>query len=295
MTAQQEPQEKFRGNWVRPEIFYMVDRGDISIPEAWLLLLIDNFVEHGKKDCWASNTHFAKTLRCQERNIRKMLTKLKRLGLVYQTGFDGRIRYLATSWSHHQPGPGGPGALQPGPPVLSRQVPQDQATRSPRTRLSPADNGKNRAIPRKIIVRLKRLIYKGNIQVEKQHCLTCRETDWKKVSKVLEEAISKVRTIPATAKRNTWHEHIRKVHTLDGIAVNEVVAVVEWYATTLVKEGDPSRTKSFLPEAFSGAAFRKKWDQLVSARNRRGGQAPKPKMKMVAEDLELQQDPDPFF
>ena len=55
MTEHHEKQ--FRGNWAKAEIFELVEEGEITIKEAWLLLIIDNFVHYGGKDCFASNSY----------------------------------------------------------------------------------------------------------------------------------------------------------------------------------------------------------------------------------------------
>jgi Helix-turn-helix domain len=94
---QHEPQ--FRGVWCPPEVFALVTRRLISHSEGWLLLIVDSFVKHTGKDCFASNTYLAKIMGMEKRQVTSLITHLKKEGLLLQTGFDGRRRLLCTCWS----------------------------------------------------------------------------------------------------------------------------------------------------------------------------------------------------
>lgn len=50
---------------------------------------------HKNGKCFASNSYFAKLVGLKEDTISRTISKLKKRGLVVQSGFDGRKRYLA--------------------------------------------------------------------------------------------------------------------------------------------------------------------------------------------------------
>jgi len=93
-----EPKEKFRGWFIPAEVVELFQSGKISARETLLLATIDSLVSKDK-GCFASNEYLAKKLRIEPDTISRAVTKLKRLGLVRQVGFDGRRRILETCWS----------------------------------------------------------------------------------------------------------------------------------------------------------------------------------------------------
>jgi DNA-binding MarR family transcriptional regulator len=68
----------------------------INWSEKILLSIIFHFNEvAGKRVCYASDNYFSERLGYTKRNIRKMLTKLESLGLIYRTNeTDKRIIYV---------------------------------------------------------------------------------------------------------------------------------------------------------------------------------------------------------
>jgi len=92
-----EPQFEFQGTFCTAEIFYMVEDSVITRNEAWLLLTIDSLCNRKTgEDCFASNEWLANRCGITARNVQKALVNLKELGLVEQTKFDGRKRWMKT-------------------------------------------------------------------------------------------------------------------------------------------------------------------------------------------------------
>lgn len=90
---------QYRGSYWRPELWDLLSEGQIKHRHAILLLLIDALVQHRGDDCYASNGYLAKRIGTSEKEIQRCLSDLKKLGLVIQTAFDGRRRFLRTAWS----------------------------------------------------------------------------------------------------------------------------------------------------------------------------------------------------
>lgn len=87
-----EQERKFEGIWIPREIW--LDE-DLDIIEKCLLVEV-NSLSKDDNICYASNEYFANFFHCSERKISSSIGKLIDLGLVEQTGFDGRKRYLQT-------------------------------------------------------------------------------------------------------------------------------------------------------------------------------------------------------
>lgn len=84
-----EQERKFDGIWIPSDIWLTPD---LDIIEKCLLAEINSFSTNGI--CYASNEHFANFFQCSERKISAGISKLIKMGLVEQVGFDGRKRYL---------------------------------------------------------------------------------------------------------------------------------------------------------------------------------------------------------
>lgn len=80
----------FKGVWIDKRI-WLDER--LSALEKIILVEIDS-LDNGEKGCYASNKYLAEFCQCSERKIRDAIAKLKELGYVYVSGFDGRTRTL---------------------------------------------------------------------------------------------------------------------------------------------------------------------------------------------------------
>lgn len=81
-----EQKKEFTGIWI-PRV--VVEDENLSWIERALYAEIACY-----KQCFMSNAFFAKRLGVSERYVQEMLAKLKALGHIEDTGFDGRKRYL---------------------------------------------------------------------------------------------------------------------------------------------------------------------------------------------------------
>lgn len=88
---------KFRGTHTPPELWEMIFTGEISAKECLLLQLVDSLV--GEEDCFASNRWLGVKLHIKEDMAKKLVCSLKDKGLLIQTGFNGRKRWMKAVWS----------------------------------------------------------------------------------------------------------------------------------------------------------------------------------------------------
>lgn len=96
------PKTQFTGWWIPADIVLMLQRGEINPREMILLATVDSLVRRGHAGyvgCYASNKFLSKEVGCSEQRIANMIVKLKKQGLIIQTKFDGRRRFIETAWS----------------------------------------------------------------------------------------------------------------------------------------------------------------------------------------------------
>jgi len=92
-----DPREQLRdwkGLWIPKEVWL----SDLGLLEKCLLVEIDSLSKNNS-GCYASNEYFAEFMGVSEDYIRKVLTSLRKLGLVKTKSFDGRYRYLTVDFS----------------------------------------------------------------------------------------------------------------------------------------------------------------------------------------------------
>ncbi len=94
---------KFRGTFAHADLHRMLYDGIITTTEFVLVQVIDSLVESGGEGCWASNAYLAKCVKVKPFWCRRMITKLKKLGLIKHVGWHKhggtRLRLLETKWS----------------------------------------------------------------------------------------------------------------------------------------------------------------------------------------------------
>lgn len=79
----------------------------------------------------------------------------------------------------------------------------------------------------------------------------------KQAAKYLEKAVRKLpprKTGITNTRPSSWANHIRKLRILDNIKEEEIKRTLKWYALHIGEE--------FVPEAFSGGSFRKKYSAI---------------------------------
>jgi len=79
----------FKGVWIPKEIYLLED---LNWTEKILLIEIDSL--NNEDGCFATNKYFSEFLGVKQNTISLSISKLKKLGLIYQESFDGRRRVL---------------------------------------------------------------------------------------------------------------------------------------------------------------------------------------------------------
>ena len=103
LDESESQQTHFRGCWIPADIMQLFWDGKINSRETMLLATIDSLVSP-EKGCWASNAYLASVVGLKSTtHLTEAIGKLKKLGLLFQTSFDGRHRYLETAWSRIRP------------------------------------------------------------------------------------------------------------------------------------------------------------------------------------------------
>ena len=97
---------KFVGWFIPAEIVYLFQDRKLNVKEMLLLATIDSLVDRKLGiGCYASNKWLANSIQLKDsRRIKVMLRKFKKMGLVKQVDFDGRRRYLHTTWTRVKKG-----------------------------------------------------------------------------------------------------------------------------------------------------------------------------------------------
>jgi biotin operon repressor len=266
--AEEHYEKQFRGCWCPAEILTLIESGDISCQESILLLLIDSLVNATGEDCYASNAYFAKKLDISKTRITRMISKLKKMGLIVQTQFTGRKRYLKTTWSRLD---------------IDSKDSQLSTTRSQTTR-----SQTTRQTSRKRLGSLVENDY-SNTRLDKDYTIqqtiaegacrpSCDKTAspddlrnhprWRRYAEQFAQAISKTRQLNKTSKISQWANSFYKIHKLDGVPIKRLRSVLKWYCRQW-ELGDLIRENSdYIPVASSGRAFRKKFDAIEIAMNK---------------------------
>jgi hypothetical protein len=267
MENQEYHEKQFNGTFIPAELHEYIENKTINPREFLLLTIVASLINIKKEDCFASNRYLAEKIGCKETQVKLMVSHLKEIGLLIQTGFDGRKRYLATFWSHH--------IIKPIPKTNSRktvwQTVGKPSGRHTENRLeiykeeidpvynSPLSNDKEELHSPCLATdesvsgdNLKKLEYKTN-------------PVWKQYANKLKEAIGTVRKLPITSNISKWELPLFKIHDLDKFPIDRIERVLNWYCKELQK-GDLIRDNSnFIPIAYSGAAFREKFERIEAA------------------------------
>lgn len=235
-----KPAKQFRGVWLPARILEMLEAGELTTTEVILLAVIDAYTERGS-GCWASNEYLGQIVGVKSRQVRAMLSKLRKLGLVENRSFDGRRRSMVAvyhtttteppreavdchSERHHtatdnrdnnntQPQAAGGG---------SDDMPFFQET---------PPNGKAHPSPQ-----------------DKEHAT------------LLRDAMRAKLTTTRPIRVDKWADHFRKLRQVDSVQPARIRRVLDWYADHM---GGP-----YVPVAPSAQSFRSKFFQIEAAMQR---------------------------
>ena len=251
---------QFRGCWCPTELFEAVEKGDISKADAWLALTIDSYVQFSGKDCFASSKFLAKKTSVHKDQIRVMLHRLKKAGIIIQTGFDGRRRFLRTIWSRFCD----PAAfLGCGNSTHSYQSHQPACGESPHPACGQSPHSQHN------IHSLLNNTLSGpqsRSQTEStsntSHSQKNEHPRWLSYAKKLHSAIATVHKVNYTSKLHSWSHSFKLLHTKDGIAIPRIKSILMWYCKEFPNQD------TYLPIANSGASFREKFLRIEAQMKR---------------------------
>jgi len=94
-SPDQELPRAFKGIWIDRNIWLCKD---LNIEEKVLLAEINSL--DGENGCYADNKYFMNFFAWKERKLQDHLSRLKKLGYIYEKSFDGRKRVLKVSNEH---------------------------------------------------------------------------------------------------------------------------------------------------------------------------------------------------
>lgn len=237
------PQYNFRGNFVKAEIFHLVDARVITIKEAWCLLIIDNIAHVYRKDVFVSVSFLASKLQVKERRVQQILQKLKRMGLIVQTRFDGRRRFMRVEWevSHR---------ILNSNVAVPEAIPEQQDSEIP-------NRGAKNCTPavQKIAWRNNRVI-SNRVKLHSSNQRSEENDPMMNACQEFLNATSLKRTRPPSIK--TWSTQLRRFIKHEEIEESRVLKVLKWYAEQFDKDVHPYHRKylpPFVPQANSMAGF----------------------------------------
>jgi DNA-binding Lrp family transcriptional regulator len=86
------PKQRFTGYWIPVELTKL----GLTKTEQFLLSMIDSLESDAPAYCFARNSYLAEKMELSESMVSRYITKLKRLKLIEEVGYDGRDRRLRT-------------------------------------------------------------------------------------------------------------------------------------------------------------------------------------------------------
>lgn len=93
-----QPKRDVKGIWIPITVW---ENTQLSVLDKVIFAEIDSL--DGERGCIASNEYLCKFLGIQLRTLQRGISLLKKLGLIWEEGFDGRNRVLRSSLSHPKP------------------------------------------------------------------------------------------------------------------------------------------------------------------------------------------------
>jgi len=91
------PQPGFTGIFIPVEV---LEHHELSLLDMMLLSWIHALSKNSAKACFASNAHLAQRLRIKEDTVSKSISQLRRLGLIEDISFNGRVRLIKAKIGH---------------------------------------------------------------------------------------------------------------------------------------------------------------------------------------------------
>lgn len=102
MINPEQPVKQYKGVWLPKEI---LDNPDLTPTEKILLAIIETLDDEEVGGCYASNEYLGDKLGTSGKAASNLIASLKKKGYLFQTKFDGRVRFVRTAvpsrWNLH--------------------------------------------------------------------------------------------------------------------------------------------------------------------------------------------------
>lgn len=234
-------QPQFRGVWIPADILTMQEKGQLKAVDIILLAIIDSLVapNHG---CYASNEYLGKRIGLTTRNVQVHIAKLKKMGLVRaeKTGAGTKRRHLVTAWSRTQKEGdenvvGGVTISSP-PNIIKKYNTMSGAKKAP-------DGAKDVGF--------------GLVQTATTGDEDTTDFDMEAATK-LKKAVARYlgvsHPIVKRCRVLAWARNFKLLRTQDATTEKRITEVLDWYTKHMGEE--------FVPQAFAGESFRKKFHAI---------------------------------
>ncbi len=205
-----------------------------------LLLYVMVAALEGDKGCFASNAYLANSVGVGERGVQKRLVRLRELGLVTTTRFDGRRRWLRT-------------CKPVTPPVGVAEVAPQGTHKSLQISKSLPVQGTEEGVDTGF----------GMVPKRGPGMVCPTDMEWaEELFRAVRAHLGPDHILIRKRRPGAWATHFERLRRLDEVSETDIRAVLGWYCQNIGGE--------FVPEAYAGESFRKKFPAIQAAMKRRG-------------------------
>lgn len=227
---------KPQGVWIPQKLLNYFDQGDINSMELLLLVKIDSF-RSNDLPCFAENEYLAKITHNTVRHTQRMLSKLENLGLLIKKNKNGRRLLLSKFPSGGDDESVTPGMTKTSSPHDRNVTPKQSILRAESEPLIDKYNNKALTVADATV--------RGFFN-------SSQKDQYDELAASLLSAVLRARKCEPSAKPTGWAKELRLLK----LEPERITKVLNWYCTVI---GQP-----FIPEAFSGRAFRLKFFNIES-------------------------------
>ena len=283
-SIEERHEKGFNGLYIPWHVLQMFEQKKLKAIDMMMLCMVYSLC-HKDRGCFASNTYLGKCVGVSENRASSIISKLRRLNLIIITAYDGRRRTLQVIYNMK------PKELQQSAfqkqgvrllknresEQISKQTPQKQGVRLLKNRES--DSSKTGTDIRKIYSLERNQNHKSMSEPaasdqdtevpllpgEERQDAQLPEEDNKqffrrkkqpsafdiKAAEKFAEVVKSYRKVQKNSDLRQWANTFRQMREIDKVSEEDIRKVITWYRKYI---GD-----DFVPEAFSAAAFRKKY------------------------------------
>lgn len=254
----EQHEKQFRGVWVPAELIEAIEAKTISGAECLLLLIVESLVINGREGCFASNEWLGQRIGKSPDSVCRYVSHLKKLGFLKQVKWDGRRRYLETSWSR----------LGTGDDAETGKIPKQTRRKSRHTNTkllkqtvagTPATGSKSQTngITPGFMPEL------DDVLVNDTHGRNRLK---------LQQALVTARKLTKRVNKKAWDRSFRLLEQEIGDP-KRITSVLVWYCRNIGVQ--------YVPVAYSAGSFRSKFIPLEDAMHRAQGNGEAPELKDV--------------